>query len=90
MRYEEYLHGDSSDPREPFVETLLHSLGGAGSICVYTGYEQSILGALADALPHRRADLLAVIARLWDLHPIIKAHYYHPAFEGSYSLKAVR
>ena len=30
-----------------------------------------------------------MIARLWDLHIVIRDHYYHPAFEGSYSIKAV-
>jgi predicted RecB family nuclease len=33
--------------------------------------------------------LLAVIDRLWDLHTIIREHYYHPGFAGSYSIKAV-
>jgi hypothetical protein len=32
---------------------------------------------------------LRVRDRLWDLRPIVKAHYYHPAFAGSYSIKAV-
>jgi hypothetical protein len=89
IRHDEYLHDDTSDPREPLAQSLLSSLGREGSICVYTGYEQGILTALADALPQLRGDLLAVIARLWDLHPVIKAHYYHPGFAGSYSIKAV-
>jgi hypothetical protein len=59
------------------------------AICTYTGYERGILAALADALPHRRSDLDRVCARLWDLHPVVRAHYYHPDFEGSYSIKAV-
>jgi hypothetical protein len=64
-------------------------LGTTGSICTYTGYEQGVLAGLADALPNLRHDLLRVCTRLWDLHPIIKAHYYHPGFNGSYSIKAV-
>jgi hypothetical protein len=40
-------------------------------------------------LPRLRNDLLRVCDRLWDLHPIVKVHYYHPAFAGSYSIKAV-
>jgi hypothetical protein len=27
--------------------------------------------------------------RLWDLLPVIRNHVYHPAFRGSFSLKAV-
>ena len=87
--YEEYLHDNVSDPRQPLATSLLRTLGREGSICVYTGYEQGILTALADALPHLRDDLLAVIPRLWDLHPVIKAYYYHPGFAGSHSIKAV-
>ena len=67
----------------------LRSLGTTGSICTYTGYEQGVLTGLAEALPHRRHDLLRVCDRLWDLHPVLKAQYYHPGFNGSYSIKAV-
>ncbi len=31
----------------------------------------------------------ALIPRLWGLHAVVKAHYYHPGFGGSYSIKAV-
>ena len=68
---------------------LLQSVGKKGSVCTYTGYERSVITVLAEALPHLRHDLDRVCDRLWDLHPIIKAHYYHPAFAGSYSIKAV-
>ncbi len=68
---------------------LLKSLGNAGSICTYTNYERGILVGLAETLPALRHDLGRVMDRLWDLHPIIKEHYYHPGFEGSYSMKAV-
>lgn len=63
VRHDEYLHDDTSDPREPLAQTLLSSLGREGSICVYTSSEKNVLTALADALPHLHADLLAVIAR---------------------------
>jgi predicted RecB family nuclease len=89
IRHEDYLCGGPDDPREELAVALLKSIGQKGSVCTYTGYEQSVLTGLADALPHLRQDLLRVRARLWDLHPIIKAHYYHPAFNGSYSIKAV-
>jgi hypothetical protein len=89
IRHDEYLCPDSRDPREDLAVALLKSVGGEGSICTYTGYEQGVLTGLADALPHLRDDLQRICDRLWDLHPIIKAHYYHPAFNGCYSIKAV-
>jgi Domain of unknown function(DUF2779) len=89
LRHDEYLCPDSRDPREDLAVALLKSVGGEGSICTYTGYEQGVLTALADTLPHLRDDLQRACDRLWDLHPIIKAHYYHPDFNGSYSIKTV-
>jgi hypothetical protein len=89
LRHEAYLCPDARDPREELATALLTSLGTTGSICTYTGYEQGVLAGLADAIPPLRHALLRVCARLWDLHPILKTHYYHPGFNGSYSIKAV-
>ncbi len=41
------------------------------------------------AIPSLKPALSRLIARLWDLFPIIRDHYYHPAFGGSYSIKSV-
>jgi Domain of unknown function(DUF2779) len=89
LRHEEFLHNDVSDPRKVLAEALLASLGDRGSICVYSPYERSILEQLAVAVPSLRQGLLRTIGRLWDLFPIIRDHYYHPAFGGSYSIKSV-
>jgi Domain of unknown function(DUF2779) len=89
LRHEEFLHKDVSDPRKFLAEALLESLGDRGSICVYSPYERSILEGLAVALPSLKPALSRIVSRLWDLHPIIKDHYYHPAFGGSYSIKSV-
>jgi predicted RecB family nuclease len=78
-----------SDPRKALAEALLKSLGEQGSICVYSPYERSILEQLAVALPSLKSALSHIIGRLWDLFPIIRDHYYHPAFAGSYSIKSV-
>jgi Domain of unknown function(DUF2779) len=89
LRHEEFLHKDISDPRKVLTETLLKSLGEQGSICVYSPYERSVLEQLAVALPSLRPALSRIIGRLWDLFPIVRDHYYHPAFNGSYSIKSV-
>lgn len=88
-RHQDYLHAEASDPREELTVRLLESLGTEGSICVYSSYEQSILERLAERYPSLRNDLKGAIRRLWDLYPVIRDHYYHPAFGGSYSIKAV-
>jgi hypothetical protein len=89
QRHQEYLHSEASDPREALTAILLESLGSEGSICVYSPYEQSILERLAERYPSMRAEIKQVIRRLWDLFPVIRDHYYHPAFGGSYSIKSV-
>lgn len=87
--HHEFLHGEMSDPRRSLAEALVASLGDEGSICVYSPYEKSVIEQLAEALPDLRAALRRLIKRIWDLHPIVKEHYYHPEFNGSFSLKEV-
>jgi hypothetical protein len=89
LRHEEFLHKNVSDPRKVLAESLLESLGDRGSICVYSPYERSILEQLAVAIPSLKPALSRIVNRLWDLFPIIRDHYYHPAFSGSYSIKSV-
>lgn len=89
VHHEAYLCGDPVDPREDLTTALLKSVGETGSICVYSGYERSVLERLAETRPSVRAQLKQVIARLWDLYEVIKGHYYHPGFRGSYSIKDV-
>jgi len=89
VTHSEFLCRDARDPREEFVVTLLQSLGQQGSICVYSSYERAILERLAESFPSLSRELKAVIRRLWDLYQVVKEHYYHPEFEGSYSIKSV-
>ncbi|MDA1305294.1 MAG: DUF2779 domain-containing protein, partial [Nitrospirae bacterium] len=89
VQHEEFLCEARQDPREEFLHTLLASLEGNGSICVYSAYEGRILRALRQAFPMYAPQLDQVIERLWDLLPILRQQYYHPDFGGSYSLKSV-
>lgn len=89
VRHQEFLHTGGSDPRRPLAEALLDALGTEGSICVYSPYEKSVIEQLAEFLPEWKIALRALVKRLWDLHPIVKEHYYHPEFGGSFSLKDV-
>ncbi len=87
--HQEFLSLESKDPREELAVALLDSLGREGSICVYSSYERLVLEQLAEAIPALREEIERVITRLWDLLEVIKAHYYHPGFQGSFSIKAV-
>ena len=68
---------------------LIAALGDSGPVLMYTNYEEQVLKTLTDLLPEFEAPLAAIIARLYDLHPVVKAHYYHPGMLGSWSIKAV-
>ncbi len=87
--HQQYLCVDGRDPREELAYKLLESLGEAGSICVYSDYERFLLFGLGDFLPHLKSAFSKIVRRLWDLLSVIQQHYYHPAFEGSFSIKNV-
>lgn len=89
----EYLATDAADGRARFVEQLLgvlESAGGQGHIVVYNaGFENQRLDELAAFSPDHEPRIRAVQDRIWDLLTVIRSHYYHPEFQGSYSIKKV-
>jgi predicted RecB family nuclease len=89
LLHQEFLHGDPTEPRRRWAEALIESLGEKGSIVVYSAYEEAMIKQLVEAFPEFRTAFNPIMKRLWDLHPIIKDHYYHPSFQGSYSIKSV-
>ncbi len=89
ITHHEFLHGEATEPRRQWAERLLESLGEQGTIVVYSSYEEAMMRQVAEAFPELRNAFSSVIKRLWDLYPVIKEHYYHPAFQGSYSIKSV-
>ena len=85
-----FLHLDAGDPREAFLLSLLAAVGEVGPVLTYyASFERSRMKELADAFPSHRAAAYALIARIIDLHPIARDHYYHRDMRGSWSLKAV-
>ncbi len=89
LEHKEYLCSDDKDPREEFANTLLATLEKTGTIFIYTTYEKRIIENLAEYLSQLRSNLLLIIDRFKDLCAIIKKHFYHPKFHGSFSLKSV-
>lgn len=89
LEHQEFLHTEPTDPRPALIEHLLAHLGTRGSIVVYSGYERRVLNDLAANFPKHTEALGQIRARLWDLLPIVQNHYYHPDFNGSFSIKSV-
>src|SRR5208282_5089282 len=86
----EFLARDASDPRHEFTASLCSVLGESGSIVVYNQqFESQRLSDLAALLPEFADRIKQIQTRLWDLLPVVRNNVYHPAFAGSYSLKAV-
>jgi predicted RecB family nuclease len=86
----EFLATDASDPRLRFIASLCSVLGEFGSIVVYNQqFESQRLSDLAALLPEFGDRVKNIQARLWDLLTVVRNNVYHPAFAGSYSLKAV-
>ncbi len=89
LEHREYLHAADSDPRRAFAETLIAALRSSGTIVVYTAFENTQLEGLADAFRDLRTGIRAIQSRLFDLHRVVRDHYYHPSLDGSFPLKAI-
>jgi Domain of unknown function(DUF2779) len=88
--HHEFLARDESDPRLPFLTSLLTVLGQKGQVIVYNrGFESQRLKELADWFPEHAGQITQVRARLWDLLDAIRKNVFHPRFRGSFSLKCV-
>jgi hypothetical protein len=90
LEHYEFLSMDGDDPRCKFIASLCEALGESGSIVVYSAaFESQRLNELGTWQPEFPERIRNIQARLWDLLPIVRNHFYHPAFGGSFSLKAV-
>jgi predicted RecB family nuclease len=90
LRHAEFLHDGEGDPREPFATSLVDALGDRGPVLVYSSFESARIRELAAAIPALANDLRAIAeGRLVDLLQLVRTHYYHPAFHGSFSIKSV-
>lgn len=87
--HREFLADGDDAPMRACAESLVLALEDTGPIFVYTGFEARILKDLAAMYPDLAADLTRISERLYDLHPLARANYYHPDMQGSWSIKAV-
>ncbi len=86
-----FLAPHDTDPRIPFINTLVENLGDSGSIIVYNqAFENSRLSELAETFPALSQQVASIQSRMVDLMiPFRKKHYYLPSMKGSYSIKEV-
>jgi hypothetical protein len=86
-----FLAADRNDPRQPLLAALRQAVGETGSIVAYnTAFEIGRLRECSAFFPTWRSWVERIVPRFVDLFgPFRSAHYYHPAQNGSASLKAV-
>ncbi len=89
MHHEEFLDLSGEPPMRRLAHELVETLGDDGPVITYTSYEERVLNGLIERCPELARPLQRIIDRLFDLYPIVKANYYHPAMLGSWSIKAV-
>jgi hypothetical protein len=88
--HHDFLDLTGNNPSLHCAETLLSTLHHAKTVWAYNAaFERQIILRLAQFLPQHAAALQQLAAKLQDLIPIVQACYYHPAMQGSYSLKSV-
>ena len=85
-----FLNLSGTDPSHACAEALLATLGDTGAIITYfASFERGVIMALAERCPSLALQLKALAARIVDLLPAVRRHYYHRDMRGSYSIKAV-
>lgn len=88
--HREHLAEPGGDPRPALADAVLRACEGARTVVAYHApFERKCLDHLACAVPRLARRLGAIRERVVDLLPIVQEHVYHPAFDGSFSLKAV-
>lgn len=93
LKHEAFLDLSGDDPRFKLAQALVKNCGSEGAVFVYyAAFEAGRLEEMADYFcdrPKLSKALRAIKARLVDLLPIVRDHFYHPSQQGSWSLKAV-
>lgn len=90
LHHTDFLDLTGKDPSRAFAKALLNACGERGPVFVYNQtFEKSVILGLAARIKPLASALEALTNRLVDLLPVAQQHYYHPAQEGSWSIKAV-
>jgi hypothetical protein len=92
FEHAEFLDLSGYDPSLPCIERMLEVIDpdDDGPLFVYFAtYERGRLNELADRHPAHAELAQKYVGRLVDLLPIVRDHFYHPAMQGSFSIKKV-
>lgn len=91
LEHKEFLGDENSDPRDALITQMLSDITPNGSIMAYNqSFEITRIKELANYKIEKKYELLALVDRFVDLIvPFRGRGYYHPNFNGSFSIKSV-
>ena len=91
LEHREFLADEHRDPRAEIARRLAEDVTAEGSIVAFSqGTEKTIIRRLAAQSAEHEQTLLAMDERFIDLlKPFRELMYYHPDFNGSFSIKSV-
>ena len=90
LEHREFLKLDGCDPRRACAEALVQTLPETGAIIAYNAaFERTCITQLATVFPDLQKELEQRAARIVDLLPVTRNHWYHRDQKGSWSIKAV-
>lgn len=91
LEHKEFLGDENSDPRDALINQMLKDITLNGSIMAYNqAFEITRIKELANYNIEKKDELLALVDRFVDLIvPFRGRGYYHPNFNGSFSIKSV-
>ena len=91
LEHKEFLGDENSDPRNALINQMLNDIFPNGSIMAYNqAFEITRIKELANYNIEKKDELLALVDRFVDLIvPFRGRGYYHPDFNGSFSIKSV-
>jgi hypothetical protein len=88
--HSDFLDLSGNNPTLACVEQMLAALDGVNTVWAYNAaFEKQAIMRMANVMTHHKVALTALADKLQDLIPIVQAVYYHPAMQGSYSIKSV-
>ena len=89
LEHAAFLSTDGEDPRGACAAALVMLPSEGAVIAWNAAFERTCLLHLAQHAPEHADALQALAARLVDLLPVARRHYYHRDMLGSWSIKAV-
>jgi hypothetical protein len=89
--HKEFLGDEHSDPREALIQQMFLDIEPQGTILAFNeGFEKGRIKEMAITFPQYQEKLLLLLERFDDLiKPFRKLGYYHPEFNGSFSIKSI-